>query len=120
MSYPPYGQPSYGQPPQPPYGQPPSPHGTPPQQATLRCPRCEGVMRTYNRNGIQIEQCETCRGIFLDFGELESLTRLESQFMQPPPPAQPYAGGYAQGPAWGQHGGQRYHKGGFGRLFFSS
>jgi Zn-finger nucleic acid-binding protein len=30
-------------------------------------------MRTYERNGVLIDQCEECRGIFLDRGELEQL-----------------------------------------------
>lgn len=94
------------------------PYGHPPQSSTFRCPKCEGMMRTFNRNGIQIEQCENCRGIFLDFGELESLTQLESQFVQQAPPH--YQAGYGQGPAWGHRGGHQYHRGGFGRLFFSS
>jgi Zn-finger nucleic acid-binding protein len=69
-------------------------------------------MHTYNRNGVQIEQCSGCRGIFLDYGELETLTRLESQWVQPapPPPAAPQA--YPAAPAWGApHGG---HHGGHG------
>jgi Zn-finger nucleic acid-binding protein len=89
----------------------------------LLCPKCAGVMRTYERNGVHLEQCDTCRGIFLDFGELESLTQLENRFTAAPPPQQGYnqgQHGYSQGPAWGNHGGQRYRKGGFGRLFFSS
>ncbi|WP_462187427.1 zf-TFIIB domain-containing protein, partial [Frankia sp. CcWB2] len=69
-----------------------------------------------------------CRGIFLDYGELEAITRLEAQWSQPPPPppAAPHAqpGHYAQ-PAWGTpygHGGHgRHHKhGGLARLLFSS
>ena len=58
----------------------------------LLCPKCAGVMKTYERNGIHLEQCDTCRGIFLDFGELESLTQMENRFVQaapPPPPVQP-------------------------------
>ena len=82
----------------------------------LLCPKCAGVMRTYERNGVHLEQCDSCRGIFLDFGELESLTQLENRFTPAPPPQQ----GYGYGPQWGNHGGQRYRKGGFGRLFFSS
>ena len=81
----------------------------------LLCPKCAGLMRTYERNGVHLEQCDTCRGIFLDFGELESMTQLENRFAPPPPQAQQ---GY--GPAWGSHGGHQYRKGGFGRLFFSS
>ncbi len=44
----------------------------------MQCPKCHAPMHTYNRNGVQIEQCSGCRGIFLDYGELEALTRLEA------------------------------------------
>jgi Zn-finger nucleic acid-binding protein len=91
-------------------------------------------MHTFSRSGVQIEQCSGCRGIFLDYGELEAITRLESQFAAapppaaapaPPPPPQP-------GPAWGapqpqHHGGHGHYghhgyrrKGGLSGLFFSS
>jgi Zn-finger nucleic acid-binding protein len=105
----------------------------------MQCPKCHAMMRTYTRNGIQIEQCDGCRGIFLDYGELEALTRLEAQWSQPaPPPPPPAPGPYAQPgnygqapygqpghyaqPAWGHgggHGGHRKH-GGFARMLFSS
>ena len=45
--------------------------------AILICPKCRGEMRTYERNGILIDQCEECRGIFLDRGELEQLLEAE-------------------------------------------
>ncbi|MFJ9639559.1 zf-TFIIB domain-containing protein [Streptomyces sp. NPDC101178] len=100
----------------------------------MQCPKCHAQMQTYNRNGVQIEQCSGCRGIFLDYGELESLTRLESQWAQqapPPPPAPqayPQAAPPAHAPAWGaphygqQHGGHYGHRRqkGFGRMLFSS
>ncbi len=35
-------------------------------------------MRTYERNGVNVDQCTECRGIFLDRGELERLTDAES------------------------------------------
>ncbi|MGW5370487.1 TFIIB-type zinc ribbon-containing protein [Streptomyces sp. NPDC004009] len=92
----------------------------------MQCPKCHAPMHTYNRNGIQIEQCSGCRGIFLDYGELEALTRLESQWSQPaPPPAYPAP----SAPAWGApHGGGHHggHYGGhhrhksFGHMLFSS
>jgi Zn-finger nucleic acid-binding protein len=99
-----------------------------PTTKMLKCPKCPGTMRTYERMGIQIEQCDTCRGIFLDFGELEALTRLETQYQAPPqqyqaPPPQYQAPPpqYAQ-PGWGgpgyHHG--HYRKHGWGGLFFSS
>ena len=89
----------------------------------MRCPKCSGAMRTYERNGVHLEQCDNCRGIFLDYGELESLTRIEARLIQPaaypapPPAAYPV---YGHGPQWGHHGGHQYHRGGMARLFFSS
>ena len=83
----------------------------------LQCPKCRGTMRTYNRSGVQIEQCDNCRGIFLDYGELEALSRLEAQWTAPPPPT-----AHAPAPAWGAHGGHGYGHGhrSFGRMLFSS
>lgn len=43
----------------------------------LSCPKCGGAMRAYERNGITIDQCTECRGIFLDRGELERLVEAE-------------------------------------------
>ncbi|WEH42784.1 zf-TFIIB domain-containing protein [Streptomyces sp. NBC_01218] len=95
----------------------------------MQCPKCHAQMHTYNRNGVQIEQCSGCRGIFLDFGELEALTRLESQWTQQAPPAPQAPQAYpAAGPAWGapqqgQHGGGHYghhRQKSFGRMLFSS
>ena len=88
--------------------------GQEPPRAAIVCPKCHGAMRSYERNGIQLEQCGSCRGLFLDFGELEHLTQMEGRFVSqaPPPP------GY--GPAWGKHGDRRYRKGGLAGLFFSS
>lgn len=37
-------------------------------------------MRQYERNGVTVDQCTECRGIFLDRGELEHLTKAEEQF----------------------------------------
>ncbi|CAL9572642.1 hypothetical protein SUDANB6_04895 [Streptomyces sp. enrichment culture] len=93
----------------------------------MQCPKCHGPMHTYNRNGIQIEQCSSCRGIFLDYGELEALTRLEAQWSQPAPPPAPHA--YPAppvppaAPAWGApHGGGHGHHRhrSFGHMLFSS
>lgn len=67
----------------------------------MQCPKCRGAMRTYDRNGVHIEQCEMCRGIFLDYGELEALTRMQNQYMQTPTPPP------AAAPGWGA--GQQVH-----------
>src|SRR3954447_16106735 len=71
MTIPPY------EPPKPP---PPAGVGN-----TLLCPKCAGVMKTYERNGVHLEQCDTCKGIFLDFGEVEAMTQMENRFVQAAP-----------------------------------
>jgi uncharacterized protein len=77
----------------------------------MQCPKCRGTMRTYDRNGVHIEQCEMCRGIFLDYGELEALTRMQQSYMQtPPPPAASPAP--APAPGWGQQQVHHHHHGG--------
>jgi uncharacterized protein len=43
----------------------------------LACPKCSGRMGSYERSGIVVEQCEDCRGMFLDRGELERLIDAE-------------------------------------------
>jgi Zn-finger nucleic acid-binding protein len=45
--------------------------------AVFPCPKCHGAMRSYERSGIVLEQCEECRGIFLDHGELERFVDAE-------------------------------------------
>ena len=105
----------------PPYEPPKPPSSTPGVGNTLLCPKCAGIMKTYERNGVHLEQCDTCRGIFLDFGELESMTQMENRFVQAaPPPPPPAQHGYDYGPGWGHRGNKHYRKQGFGRLFFSS
>jgi hypothetical protein len=49
------------------------------QATTITCPKCEGEMRTYERNGVVVDQCTECRGIFLDRGELERLVDAEGR-----------------------------------------
>jgi uncharacterized protein len=46
----------------------------------LTCPKCHGHMRTYERNGVHVDQCADCRGIFLDRGELDRLIDAENSW----------------------------------------
>lgn len=41
----------------------------------MNCPRCEGtLLQERNREGVIVDVCEGCRGLWLDRGELEKLT----------------------------------------------
>lgn len=46
----------------------------------LLCPKCTSEMRTYERNGVTVDQCTSCKGIFLDRGELDRLIDAEGSF----------------------------------------
>ena len=59
----------------------------------LACPKCSGAMRSYERNGIVIDQCSECRGVFLDRGELERLVEAEGAYYG----GSPVAGARASG-----------------------
>ncbi|MEU6857871.1 zf-TFIIB domain-containing protein [Glycomyces sp. NPDC046736] len=39
-------------------------------------------MHQYERNGVVVEQCSECKGIFLDRGELEHLMTAEASFLR--------------------------------------
>ena len=62
--------------------------------ACVSCPKCHGRMRTVDRQGVHIEQCENCRGIFLDHGELEQMLSAEQHYYAAPQ----YRGGHADSP----------------------
>lgn len=67
---------------------------------TLTCPKCRGAMHSYERNGIHIEQCSDCRGLFLDRGELEHLLAAEARWNAPAAPTAPST---FQQPQYGGH-----------------
>jgi Zn-finger nucleic acid-binding protein len=53
---------------------------------TIACPKCAAPMHTRRRNGVTLEQCVSCKGIFLDRGELEQLIGAEASFLSADPP----------------------------------
>lgn len=70
--------------------------------ADLICPKCQSPMRSYERNGITVDQCTGCSGIYLDRGELERLMQAEdthyggSSGGQSGPPSQGQRGGFLE------------------------
>jgi Zn-finger nucleic acid-binding protein len=54
----------------------------------LKCPKCDEAMVTRDRNGIMIEECSGCRGVYLDRGELELLIDAESKYLATLPAGQ--------------------------------
>ena len=69
-------------------------------------------MRTYERNGVHVDQCSECRGIFLDRGELERLIDAENSWHGAGAGAQharPAAQQHAQQAYGAQQHGQQQH-----------
>jgi uncharacterized protein len=54
--------------------------------SVLTCPVCQGPMREIERQGVLIDTCTQCRGVWLDRGELEKLAGAIGG-----PSAQPFA-----------------------------
>lgn len=96
------------------------------QVAGMLCPVCKVSLALSDRNGIEIDYCPQCRGVWLDRGELDKIIERDAaQFQQaqqsqpqaaPPPPQQPYPqqgysqqSGYPPQPAYGYHD-KKYYK----------
>lgn len=45
--------------------------------SSMRCPRCDDSLQESQVEGVTIESCEKCGGVWLDSGELEQLTKKE-------------------------------------------
>lgn len=43
-------------------------------------------MQTFDRQGVHIDRCQSCGGVFLDRGELEQLVSAEQRHYGTPPP----------------------------------
>lgn len=54
------------------------------------CPSCNAGMQEVNRNGVHLDVCVQCRGVWLDRGELEKLLevvrRAADEMARPVPP----------------------------------
>lgn len=48
--------------------------------SSMKCPRCEGTLNATSFEGVEIDTCDKCGGVWLDSGELEQLTKRESGF----------------------------------------
>jgi len=39
----------------------------------LHCPKCRGLLETYTFQGVILDRCQNCGGIWMDKGELEGV-----------------------------------------------
>lgn len=52
----------------------------------MKCPTCDVALVMADRNGIEIDYCSTCRGIWLDRGELDKIIERSMQNTPNPQP----------------------------------
>ena len=45
----------------------------------MKCPNCNVILIMTDRNGIEIDYCPDCRGVWLDRGELDKIIERSSQ-----------------------------------------
>ena len=69
----------------------------------MKCPVDDETLVMADRNGIEIDYCPKCRGVWLDRGELDKIIERAGAAQAPaqpaaaaPPPPPPQATGYAQ------------------------
>jgi Zn-finger nucleic acid-binding protein len=75
----------------------------------MPCPVCATGLVPNERQGIEIDFCPTCRGVWLDRGELDKIIERSAQAFAPQPQAPPAP----PGGAWSGHPGnqgQYHHK----------
>jgi Zn-finger nucleic acid-binding protein len=78
----------------------------------MSCPVCRVPLVMSDRQGVEIDYCPQCRGVWLDRGELDKIIERSAQeFAAPPPPAaplhQPRPGRQDYDRDYGHHGGHR-------------
>jgi len=66
----------------------------------MKCPNCNVNLVMADRNGVEIDYCPQCRGVWLDRGELDKIIERSSQYNSPAPAQnydnQPYAKDYRE------------------------
>ena len=75
----------------------------------MRCPHCDEDLKMADRQGIEIDYCPKCRGVWLDRGELDKLIERSAEFA--PQPSRSGSRAY-QAPDYGhrQHDYYRHKK----------
>ncbi len=86
---------------------------TPEQMAGMPCPVCKIPLTMSDRQGIEIDYCPQCRGVWLDRGELDKIIERSAPpaaappQSQPAPQAQPHYQQPHHDPYYGKHGYKR-------------
>lgn len=64
----------------------------------MNCPKCNVALSMTDRQGVEIDFCPQCRGVWLDRGELDKIIERSSAAIAPAAPP-PVPEGYAPSPS---------------------
>jgi Zn-finger nucleic acid-binding protein len=64
----------------------------------MQCPVCEVTLSVSAREGVEIDFCPQCRGVWLDRGELDKIIERANVAMAPAPAPAPAGRGYDERP----------------------
>lgn len=67
----------------------------------MKCPTDGSVLVMSERSGVEIDYCPTCRGVWLDRGELDKILERAAREASPAAPAAPTAPTAPAAPAYG-------------------
>jgi Zn-finger nucleic acid-binding protein len=84
----------------------------------MKCPACTNVdLLMGERQGVEIDYCPTCRGVWLDRGELDKIVERSFQQDVQQPTRQPHAqnpdihgSGHAPAPGYGSSSAYKPHR----------
>ena len=81
----------------------------------MKCPHCNINLAMSNKQGVEIDYCPECRGIWLDRGELEKIIERSTQDYGPSHRSQAYNNDHHYEKSYNHghndhHGDKRYRK----------
>ena len=53
----------------------------------MKCPKCDAALMMAERQNVEVDYCPSCRGVWLDRGELDKIIERASAFEARQPPA---------------------------------
>lgn len=79
----------------------------------MKCPNCEETLVMTERQGVEIDYCPKCRGVWLDKGELDKIIERTADYNGPDKPStqqqQPLSPQQGHGSGQGYYGGGGHH-----------
>ena len=83
----------------------------------LLCPACRTDLVMSERQGIEIDYCPKCRGLWLDRGELDKIIERSASQPQPQPHSAPQPAPQPQQPVYRGYGGEGGERGHYGKPY---